>query len=263
MDYKNNPYLRKHCKTEHNISRKCNTIRLGTLYEYREIEDEHLRDEEEGKISITVEFESPRLIPGSLLNKINRLDNIHLDLKGNNCKFTEDGIITQGLSLDSEVRDAWIFCISQVDEVIPKETSTNYDSSWEFPILHAGRFALMIREMLCRQITNENLIESVGEPFISNPGMRWTMASMHAPVDYGGRVVKISDNTALDDRFIFDLCNSVYFRKPEKFKDEKEYRFVFHEHIPEVSVKKKIPFIISIDDVNVILRYIGAKMRSI
>jgi hypothetical protein len=187
-------------------------IRIGTLYEFRSAEDA-VRDEFEGLSRLRVD---PKKEPSSFSNE--QAHKLFPQIQ------FEEGITKDAITVmpkahvisDRQVPDAFVFCTSlKLDKRLNKKW--NYDAYYR--IIDPFQFAKIAFQELGKQV-----------PLISYKSGK---------VKYTDKEISITNRNK--DEVLSNISNNFWdicFTKPEKFKDEKELRFVF---VPAPGVKKIEP----------------------
>ena len=187
----------KYLKKRHLILfRESGTIRLGSLYKYREIENKAIQDKYEGRIIHKIEpkekskeltsEEAIRMLPHLQRNKgMTILPGAHL-------------------TREDTVPGAFIFCTSCVIDKKLME-KWNYDSYYR--IVDIAQFAKTIFEELSKNIPLQDY--------------------RHRKVRYEEKEIDVTNNNLSECLRLSNDPWDNYFRKPEAFRNEKEYRLVF------------------------------------
>ena len=235
--------LVKFCKPEHNIHQGAK-LRVGTLHEYRSIENSELRDEAEGKYEFTIEFrgeveldrrwanllfqnivgfgntDSTPRFPGKISAKVEHLHMV--EQKGENVVIKDTTA-----KIYREIPDCLIFCMSlltKVDEMLFKD----YQDNWNFPQEKANKFAMHIANLIMEQTKLTDFDDSISEGNSPNSIKGLHVNAMHREVIYQDRHLVITQqNMPSFEKFTEILLNIPFIKPPEPYSKEKEYRFVF------------------------------------
>lgn len=219
------PVYAKFCDPKYNIKSGCNTIRLGTLYDYRTIEDELLRDHGEGTFSYTMDFPdyfeaTPQWLAsfefggeGSVSIGDMRIDNGRINVKS--------------LNLSGSTHNCWIYCISKSVESAGSITDAHKDK-WNINADKLAEFAHYICGILWSELSFKDLPLELTEKFsLQEIQRRLGLQFEIRDVQYVDRFVIMKEPAELQISDIETLRDSVAFIKPERFKEEQEVRIVF------------------------------------
>jgi hypothetical protein len=234
--------LYKFCNAEHNVSKGAK-IRLGSLHSYRSIENDYLRDESEGKYSFYIDF--PDLItldrrwmnflfqgalaigdplpmprfPGSTNVGFDTLTIVKHDNQSVTVKNTR-------VVIHREVPDALIFCMSMMNEAADCPFP-NYEDRWEIPFESAGNFSVRLADLIYHQMPISELTPSIVDTHSLALIKNISIEIKHRPVIYGERRLIVRPNGIPSIDSLVEKMGDIAFIKPEKFSNEKEYRFSF------------------------------------
>lgn len=219
------PAFAKFCAPEHNIKAGCNSIRLGTLYSYRAIENKLLRDEGEGTFSYVIKF------PNQIEVSPEWLSSFEFDGPGN-CSFNgvhiDDGRVKlKEFSVSGSTPNCWIYCMSRSVGSAGSITDAHKDK-WTIEADKLAAFVKQIANSLFDGLTVKelpaNLLEKHNIKYIyENLGI----SADFKEVSYVDRAVTIK---AVEDYTVSDiekLSNDIAFIKPKKFELEQEIRIAF------------------------------------
>lgn len=234
-------YLVKSCYGKDHILRR-RTIKLGTLYEYREIESEQIVDPEEGtfrfKLSLDNEVEVPKrwanaMFSGAvgfggeaapMLGAVSaHLDRVHI--VSNN----EHSIVFGQCkaSIERQAPNSFIYCMSAVRRVDHANgIFPDYDSSWAITRSKAGDLAAALarnlRETLLslEQGGNSALPEGIAVSELQ-------ICCRHELVNYVPRDLHIQVHGAVSVDDFMQSIRDMSFVKPPSYAHELEYRFSF------------------------------------
>lgn len=233
--------LRKYCERKFNIN-VSRFLRIGNLYSFREIEDEHLKDHEEGVFKFS--FESiPQgyfHVPRTVWNEIQR--------SGYTRTITgipgPDGVgsphhlsLANGSSIELQVPNSWIFCVSFETSSVAGAIGRRYEDYWQFDTRMTG----WLSEFLANQI-NLNLKPKHIDPIVFDKLNFWEVRTsfqirrLVGEVQYQDRTIPIADINSLGSQAIEQASKMANFIKPEKFSEERELRFVFSPFVSGVQI---------------------------
>lgn len=215
----------KFCDPKYNIKSGCNTVRLGTLYGYRTIENEKLRDEGEGTFSYSLEFPyyvapSPQWlsafeVEGEGVGKIG-------DMRVNNGR-----VEVKSVSLSGSTHNCWIYCISKNSESAGSVTDTHEDR-WTIPAEGLDAFANHLGTVLWSELMVQDLPgDLTGKYSLQEIQKRLRLYVELKDIEYVDRFVVIGGEAELEASHIEALRDKVAFIKPEAFRGEQEIRIAF------------------------------------
>ncbi len=192
----------KFCKTIHrNLALKQGKIRIGTINLYKTIENDILKDEEEGIAKYTyigkkflTEDDNDKLfahIPYKLANG--------WQIDTNGCAF----------HMEPPQFNTFIFSCSQIekDELREKAKHLNYEDYYE--IINLEKFAFVIAKKLSIKYNNLNV------------------KYKHGLVAYIDKKATIISEEEKDTIKPLQFRHEDFFEKPNRFSNDKEYRFVW------------------------------------
>ncbi|MGE7094739.1 hypothetical protein ACQKIS_00945 [Pseudomonas fulva] len=233
--------LGKSCKKEHHI--KNGTIKLGTLYEYRSIENDELIDKHEGMLSFFLKFHGRVSIPtqwfvtlnGGAIG-INQVRPLRFPGKSSahflrvEVETTHDErivLIDSSAVISRESPNSFIFCVSHVrktTDCIGIFPSCN--DYWFIREAQAEAFARELGTMLLQQIyagheTGNHIIPADAD--ISSVKIHFEYGNVH----YMERVTHIQQHSDLTLEEFGNKINNMAFTKPKSYSRELEYRFQF------------------------------------
>lgn len=233
-------FLIKYCKKEHNIFAGCNTIKLGTLDYYREIDPTFtIADVNEASLEITNEGN-----PLTLSKKqTERLTNGRwLNAKGG---------VEKGGNIIKKVKfpNCYIFCTSMPHKDLNKKSfaqsfHSDYDSS--YLITNIPLFANCLATLLQNHFKLEDLIENdlkKLEDMPINEFRNISLSLMMKPVSYiDSRKIVLEQKSINHSLEVYDSRrDKILFLKEKKDAFQKEFRFAFvysHPLIGRLSVRK-------------------------
>lgn len=218
--------LYKFCPDEYDISKGCNTIRIGTLYEYRTHENELLRDSGEGRYLYRFSF--PKLtkvsnewIAAIQMDQVGTIETEHIEL-------TPQGTYIKGFTMDGSSHNCWIYCVSRNSESAG-DISKAHQSKWEIPFEKVQAFGTYLCNLLWNEINYSDLPPQLLKQFsIAELQQGLNLHLEIRSVNYESREIVIQREEDLPIERIAELRQSIPFTKPEKFKPENEIRFAFH-----------------------------------
>lgn len=233
--------LVKNCKEIHNIS-VSESIRLGTLYEFRQEEFGELNDGSEGRFSISVNYSKFRreygdpdkfqidplvAISGAKENRHGLFNVISRGLKISNDKGYVE--IDGAADAEFEADNCFIFCMSEVDGDFISPFST-YSSQWSIPYASKDVFSSIIANDILEKISeSDDIIDFIAKfPQGIPSDLEMTVNSVFSEVTYGERSINLTNNSALSHDQYVSLLSQTPFFKPKKYALEREFRFIFY-----------------------------------
>lgn len=235
--------LAKNCYAKDNL-KIGKTIKLGTLYEYRDIESAQIVDDGEGKHSFVLNFDGTVDIEPKWFNFILQGaisvggDENHPRILGSMSAAIEHLHIVENTGQILRVRDTrasihrealngFIFCVSRVRK---KRDAVglfpNYDDCWYMTASKAHSLGLELSILLRDRITSgRHSGNHIVDPNVSLENL--SIYCRHEPVSYLSREIHISDTSDFTIEHFMRKISDMAFVKPPSFSAEKEYRFSF------------------------------------
>lgn len=230
--------LYKNCAQRHNIAGECHTLRLGTLFGYRSIENPDIRDEEEGIHHFDINVSTPVKLSGENTNIIFPFIKIasakpshyggeysakakHLNL----LSIGNDGVTftAERLEITRSTMNAFVFCMS-IAESRPEQISTSYDSYWEFDQSKLPKFVEGMAKEIIRAIHKDpSIIQGIDASTLPE----LTLISRHSEIKYLPRRISCAHMSDAMVNELLETIGGITFIKPPEFSAEVEYRFVF------------------------------------
>lgn len=219
------PNCAKFCPPEFNIRNGCNTIRFGTLFDFRTEENEKLRDEGEGTFSYSVEFPELTKVSHEWIGAFEVEDNgsFHIgEMEIRNGDFFVKNMILTGSS-----HNCWVYCISKSTEVAGNITDTHQDK-WLISQDKLQLFANYLGGLLWSEVNLSDLPDHITSKFSMQEILQRLSLSVEVKeIDYNHRSVTISREEDLPASQISALKDSIAFIKPKMFEKESEIRIAF------------------------------------
>ncbi|MCZ8185406.1 MAG: hypothetical protein O9308_03430 [Beijerinckiaceae bacterium] len=247
--------LFKYCKKEHNI-KTSSGIFLGTLDLYKEIENHEIADTGEGQFFFNIKFERNTKIDLDIANlifhgvarfgegkrvflpgyvnakvkniKINKITDEYVEIE---CAESE---------IHRTIQNSFIFCMSDQDE--PKKVFDGYDDFWSIPDHKISQFASKISRLLIENLEINDIKLQPNSKIIKLRDIN--IRFEHGRVRYESRNLVFNDQIEYNRNRIIDTLTNIPFIKPEKFKNENEYRFVFYVSDHEKYIEPKLKSIL-------------------
>lgn len=219
------PDLAKFCPAEFNIRKGCNTVRLGTLFNYRTEEDEKLRDEGEGTFSYSIEFPVPTRVSPDWISEFEVEDGG--DFSVGYLEIREEGVLVKDVSLSGSSHNCWIYCLSKSTEYAGNITDTHQDK-WLLPLDKLQPFANYLGALLWSDLKCADLPDYIASQFsLQEIHQRLSLKIQVKEVEYIQRVLVIEKEEDLPVDQISLLRDRIPFMKPVKFAGENEVRIAF------------------------------------
>lgn len=235
--------LGKSCKKEENV-KFSKTIKIGTLFEYRETENQAIADKKEGSLEFNFFFDGEVTISQRVFNtfaggmmQIGPVGGYRFSGRGN-AHFERLYIVEHGLDtltlkdskgvINREALNSFIFCMSHVRKTTECHGMfAGYDDYWyihDGNVDHVGR---ILEKLLLKQIQesqkngNHVIPEEIDASEIE-------IATLVGKVIYVDRNLRFTNETIYDlDEVIGRMRNMSFIKPPVPFQKEKEYRFQF------------------------------------
>lgn len=232
-------FLTKSCNKKYNI--KAGSLKLGTLYEYRETEIEQIADKYEGTLEFRLRFKGIVKIPTKWFNLMcggtfhygsepvvrfpgqmrSRFD--VMQMRGSNDEFItlEDSYAV----LNREALNSFVYCMSHVEKPDDcKGMFPDYDDYWHINDKDRNDFAVEVSEILLDKIKSEyragNYIVPKGTD-IDNLLIYVKVGLVY----YVPRSLEITQANSLSiDEFFKKMADMTFIKPPHPFEREKEYR---------------------------------------
>jgi len=218
------PDLYKFCSKKHNVGTGCNSLRVGTLWGFREEENALLKDEGEGAFLFHVDFGQHVEVQPLWLEQF-KLEGGAANVKG---LRTENGkTLISGFDFSGSAINAWIYCVSEGKEAIGN-VSLAHESKWSIVGKHVQDFGHYLGSLIWDSLTlsdlPRNLVASCSIQDIQKY-LSLNVGSGH--VIYMDRNQVIGDPAQLGIEDIRQIIQRIPFLKPKRFFEEREFRFVF------------------------------------
>lgn len=233
--------LAKSCQRKYNI--KNGTIKLGTLYEYRSIENEELIDKEEGMLTFHLNFRGRVEVPPDWFTTISggsftigNGDTIRFPGRQSahfeRVQFEEIGskkvvLRDSTAKFSHEALNSFIFCVSQVRKTRDcVGIFEGCDDYWYIPEARSHMFAARLGQILLNHIKQQHQSGS----YILPEGTELDSLELkieYRQVDYIGREIDLYNDCAIPLEDFKRKMLSMAFTKPESYASELEYRFNF------------------------------------
>lgn len=218
-------YFTKFCPSEFNVSKGCNTVRVGTLHDFRTIENENLRDEGEGTFSYKVEFPALTKVSPDWLAAFSFQGQAsvrvgHLENRGSD-------LMIKDFTMEGSGHNCWIYCMSLSSDAAGDISKTHQDK-WSVPADKFPEFANYLGALLWESIEVADLPEEIVRcNSLQDIHKRLKLEIEFRTVDYKERVLYIQKESDLPIQQIQALERTMAFIKPVDFALEREVRIAF------------------------------------
>ena len=211
-----------------------NTIRIGSINEYRNTEIEEIADRGEATFSFNVDLTNAH-IPIPLFNALQYgtgilADSMVSEWSGMTRSPIKDHIYFRRM----KSRHVWngqnclVFCMSCLDT--PEEASKlfkSYDDYWYFDETDLDVVGELIRQQVEAKL-KQNILDS-GAPTSIETAEKFSCNLKIQKVTYSDRHINIKNNSpdGKSEKFLEEVVENYRYLKPERFSHEKEVRFLF------------------------------------
>jgi hypothetical protein len=250
----------KHCESRF-IPKSGRSLRVGTLSSFRTEENEFVRDEQEGRFSVSLAFNSavrlskawfeaitfgtsilhkaPGVFLGNYVTK--PFQGIHsrgIVSSVDACRVlenTDDSIRLSGsISLLYEQFDAFIFCLSRSREKGSVILDESYDSVWSLPEVNLDDFMKILADLILKEIRGGggiaygDRVNSMSNIGAKLPKDGYTILDcVYAKVEYSEKVLHVSGSGSPTVSDVANRFERAAFIKPPDFSCESEVRLYF------------------------------------
>ncbi|PZX26353.1 hypothetical protein LY44_01047 [Rhodobacter capsulatus] len=220
------PGLFKFCAPEHNIFNGCNTIRVGTLWGFRDEENAHLRDEGEGTLDYKIRFPDLTPVSNEWISEIGGdiARNVHIG----QMQFSNGIFSIREASIAASYANCWVFCVSTTSDAAGN-ISCAHNSKWTIPGEKVTDFATYIAQLLWESVDLLDLPATIRDTKSLQEIQRGlSLNAEMRPVTYRDRVIIATCEEDFPVSEVRALKESIPFIKPRSFESEREFRFLFH-----------------------------------
>ncbi|AJB62280.1 hypothetical protein O8H71_001012 [Enterobacter hormaechei] len=227
-------FLVKSCHSDDNIFSR-NTIKIGSLNEYRKTEKKEIADEGEGNISLRFDLHNFHMHP-TLWRELRtfahseNLLHINRSIQKGYSALIEDYRFFERIIANATLSklNRYILCLSLLDS--PRECSTIFNEYNDYWYFHSSKIKLF-GETLAANILNEIKEKLKSGANLFNERVNISKLSVH----WGAEQVKYTSRDIIIDNYkLYTQSNDIlkyirqsYMIKPLQFSHEKEFRFVF------------------------------------
>lgn len=233
--------LGKSCKSEFHI--KNGTLKLGTLYEYRTIENTELQDQHEGMLTFHLNFHGHVRIStywyntlcggsmsfgnGDSLRFPGRTSAIFDRVDAKVISEREMVIYESRAEISREAFNSFIFCMSKIRKTNECHGMfKNCDDYWYIREGQIKKFALALGENLLTKIRHKHMEGLYILPPETDMS-RLKIVAQWGEIQYLSREIHIHEKDFRTLKNFTDKILNMAFTKPDDYKKEKEYRFNF------------------------------------
>ena len=220
------PSLHKFCPAEFDITNGCNTLRIGTLWGFREAENQLLRDAGEGEFEYRIRFPKLTRVSREWISEFEvgidgqaEIESIHFDA-GTHAS-------TKDLTLRGSSQNCWIFCVSMSNAAVGN-VSEAHESHWTIPGENVQEFGAFLAELLWSRVSLDDLPSELVKKHSFQELCSWIgIVGEMKPVRYVDRELHIEKEEDYPIEKIRAWKADVPFLKPIRFSEEREFRFAF------------------------------------
>ncbi|ELZ9401753.1 hypothetical protein PJ699_004708 [Klebsiella pneumoniae] len=252
-------FLMKSCEKEFNI-KTLGSIRIGTLYGFRILENDEVRDILEGQYDYKISIKNsvmPIEVLGYLYKGIFSLEDFDypyntlsirpnirsaegLIIGGEFQMFNHDAMVTNSqVILTSLHHNCFVFCMSLSSDIPLKPKFKGYDDFWFFSLDRRKMFSDIIKEKIRDCILTNP--EEYGV-IIENDNQLEIRAS-HDPIRYRRKNIDLNTSNVSTLIAAIKELDKIAFTKPLKYKDDNEYRFCFEVFVNGTPISITRPYI--------------------
>ncbi|MFG1332185.1 hypothetical protein V5F41_13145 [Xanthobacter autotrophicus] len=219
------PDLYKFCPSKFDITKGCNTIRVGTLNEFRLIENHLLQDAGEGEFNYNIRFPQLTQVSEEWIRELRFGSEQYIHVEQMVYEGTQAYI--KGVTISGYDHNCWIYCLSESGDGAGN-ISEAHQSKWMLSGSKIGEFARYLANMLMQNIKIEDLPLGIIEKYtIAEISEGISVNYKFGRVRYVNRIYDINNESDYPVERLKELRGDIPFIKPEKFSDEKEFRFAF------------------------------------
>lgn len=262
--YTDNDVIYKHCRPEH-LPESGRSFRIGTLSDFRTIQDRYVRDDDEGKFHLNLRFPEGTKLSRRFLNDITLSTMPGLFIKGafstsdnsgsalfqgervvgqvhghsDQLKITDTKagslIVGGDFVLSLESADAFVFCLSQNSSKGSEIFGNEYTARWEICANRIHEFVHLIEQRVFEAVLGGQGITSdfIGvhdEPAFRPPGdlgkLEPMIFSTVRSIRYAPKKYQIATEDPGHLVHVRESFNDSDATKDPRFADEKELRII-------------------------------------
>ncbi len=231
--------LIKYCRREHNIGEGCDSLRVGTLIDYHDTDNQEINDKGEGLLRLHYDVPEGSLVSKRWVAAVTQFigfDGIETPRFRFSTGFSEE--LALGIEEGDKVRikkmsgfvnlvskNRLIYCASDQEHI----KFTQYDSMYRVDDKNVQIFAKTIADLLWSQLRMNNLDFVASGIEFGNINNGFNVVPTIRKVTYldYGRNFPIDSEEQFPLKWLFDTQNEMAFIKPSEFKEESEVRICF------------------------------------
>lgn len=244
------PYLVRSCSNEFNPLH-CRTLKIGTLQYFRDIEDEHVVDREEGHYSIDIDFRNVHL-PSNVYNYLLGTDQIsshgRFDQTWKMPSFLYENTSLYGMikgEFTWKFRNRFILCFhglsdpSESDIIFPQ-----YNDKWFLKRRHVKDGLRILADEFFEYV--KSLLSQGEDVFTVKTKCDYlNFVSKIVEVKYDERHKKITNIEYYSNNdSILKIHDLISFLKPKKYSSEREYRWIIDFYYNDKPLEPKVDYLI-------------------
>lgn len=224
------PRLVKFCRPEHNLSDGCRTIRIGTLDFYRELDPKFMiADPTEGLESTVVRSLSMETATRDAADAIKRVVRL---------PYVE----VHNIAFRNTFPNSYVWCCSRLPDGAFPITGSRFDSMYEssYEVTDDRHFADHLAALILKHVRRRNFSETVQSKIDDLPvfGLRdINLFWKYREVLYVDQKTSVVEEGRLHPHVAdIEAAFRPVFVKPNKFIDDREYRFLFWFEHPQLGI---------------------------
>lgn len=219
------PSLYKFCPEEFDITKGCNTLRFGTLYDYRTHENEKLRDAGEGKFAFNISFPEVTKVSHKWIAAI------QMDIAGTidmgYFEINQDCAYVKNINMEGSSHNCWIFCVSTSPDSAGNISET-HQSKWEIPGENVNSFVNHLASLIWSEVKHTDLPPDLLKQYsMQEIQQDLGIVTEYRSVLYANRELLIQSEEQLPVAEIPLVRAGIPFTKTPMFQSENEVRFAF------------------------------------
>lgn len=250
-------YLMKSCQKKHNII-ESNSIRVGTLFGFRTLENLELQDESEASYDYIVRIIEAN-IPSEVFVYVAAWEigdenfpynSVSTPLNSKQAKGIWEAERIRSNRYDVDVTDmkiyftslhhnCFVFCMSMSEYLPTQPKFKGYDDYWYFKHNDATAFSEEIKELITKKIKDSNNPLGIDN---FNPDLIEVKAK-HGMVMYNKKTSTISRGDEANLIQLIKRLENICFTKYERYKKDEEYRFCFEVFYDKIPISINMPYI--------------------
>ncbi|WP_233594126.1 hypothetical protein, partial [Pseudomonas amygdali] len=207
------------------LPKGCNTLRVGTLYDFRTIENENLRDEGEGTFLYRVEFPALTKVSSDWLAAFKFQGQARIRI--GHMEPSSSGVRIKDFTMEGAGHNCWIYCMSLSTDSAG-DISKTHEDKWSIPEDKFTEFGNYLGALLWESIGVNDLPDEI----VKNNSLQSIQKRLRLDIDvriveYKERALYIDKESDLPIQQIQALERTMAFIKPVDFAPEREVRIAF------------------------------------